>query len=621
MSSTLKKDEQQEKLSTEQFNLAAEQIYKEYTRRKTKRSGMEKRMLEIDRQIRMEAQVLYKRNADGTTDNSKAWMPEVELPNQAEALEVLVADSMRLIFPENEAFFEAHTYCSDEYLSLMESESQFIMGSYADQPDSISINNVNRYVEGFVENALRKFDHQQTWKLIISESIKYGVGVGRVRKVLNSVCRHESKGSFVSDKKIAVLIPLSLYDAYLDDNDYNYLNSGFAVSGSVILKQRKNYADLMKQVKIGGSEDGWVKDALSDVQADKDGFIDVLEYEGDLIFPEHGENEFEFIPNVIVTTVRGKGEEGKVSRIIRIEYKEDEESSFIAIAYGRDDPRQPYSSSPLQKGYVVQYSGSFALNILLQAAMLGAQPVLNGSSDDKKIAAKGGLAIFPGAQILTDQPLDVLKIGDVNSMLPVYSAFLSQYADVTGVNPPRLGAQTVSHTTAYAKNQEIERGSARTVEFVRGLIPKMERWIGLCYKMSKDCLYGEDVFFVEEAKTFVHVRKDLLPDVVYFKVNGANQPQEDYQKEQLRKQSVMTAIQANQIGVQLGVSQPLNFDQITKEELAKGGYTDVDLIVGGGVPIPTQGGQSVQGVDGGAGGGTQSNSLPIALQGLQRAVE
>lgn len=608
------KAKHEEKISKKALSNAATFICEEYKRRKKNRIWLESRMKDIDRQLRMEPDVLYKRHNNGKLDRRKAWMPEVELPNQSQTLELLLADVKRMIFPESGLFFEARAYANDQFLKNFSENTDFVIGSEVDAPSQITIENVNHYAEGFVASFFKFFDHEKAWEMIIGEALKYSVGVGRARMVLNSVFVHESQETYSQTRKIPVIVPIALEDVYLDDNSYNYMAFGANIAGSVILKQRRKYVDILTEAKKQPEGDfmngGWLLENVKAIAPEEDTYIDLLEYEGDIVFND--EDMEIHVPNVIITVLYGKNHGESKSEVVRIQYNEFPFCSYIVVPYHQEHIKSPYGSSPLIKGHMVQKSASEALNRLLQATILSVEPCLSYPSDDKYTLANNGLIVYPGAQWPTSGEVIVHEIGDPSAMLGVYSSFLQQYSDVTGVTPPRLGAQTVSHTTAYAKNQEIQQGAIRTIDFVRDIYPKMEKWLSLCYHMGRLALQGVDRVYIDEYKSYVNIGQDLLPEKVCFKVLGAPKPQEDHLKDQNELNAIMTAIQINQVKVQLGLGSPLNFDAIEREVLRRGGIIDVDRFttVPAGTEIPPAVPQ--------AGGGAGTNpSLTVALQGLQ----
>ena len=54
-------------------------------------------------------------------------MAEMELPLQAQALEVLTADARRMKFPDTGSWFRAHGQMTDEYLDQNDFKS-FVLG-------------------------------------------------------------------------------------------------------------------------------------------------------------------------------------------------------------------------------------------------------------------------------------------------------------------------------------------------------------------------------------------------------------------------------------------------------------------------------------------------------------
>jgi hypothetical protein len=61
--------------------------------------------------------VSHKKLPNGQVDANKMWMAEMELPLQAQALEVLTADARRMMFPDSGPWFRAHAQVTDDYLS------------------------------------------------------------------------------------------------------------------------------------------------------------------------------------------------------------------------------------------------------------------------------------------------------------------------------------------------------------------------------------------------------------------------------------------------------------------------------------------------------------------------
>ena len=292
MSENLKEDSVKEvkSISSVNFDSVADYIEKEYNRRKKARKWLDGKMATIDRQLRMEPDVKYKKNQDGDPIQSRKWMPEIELPNQSQTLETLCADVERLIFPSEGLFFKAKAYAPNQFLQYFKENSDFVVGDENDVPSTITQDNIDKIVEGYTGHILGNFGHDEAWKLIISESLKYSKGVGRVRMAMKPVFVHEASVTYNKSKKVPIIVPIPLKNVFFDDKTYEYMANGAVVGPSVILYQRRRLVDIQLEARrdsknknesgeeafrqfMGG---GWLTKNLSGIEPDKDGFVEPL---------------------------------------------------------------------------------------------------------------------------------------------------------------------------------------------------------------------------------------------------------------------------------------------------------------------------------------------------------
>ncbi len=89
------------KFNAADFSTIAEFIVEEHRNRKDRRKHLEAVWAEVDRQIRMEPDLRRKMGSDNTVRRGSEWMSEMELPLQAQTLEVLTADARRMLFPDS----------------------------------------------------------------------------------------------------------------------------------------------------------------------------------------------------------------------------------------------------------------------------------------------------------------------------------------------------------------------------------------------------------------------------------------------------------------------------------------------------------------------------------------
>lgn len=568
------------------YDSIAEYVINEHERRNNdeKRKSLTKQWDEIDRQLRMEPDKTHKRDAQGNLDRKRAWMPEMELPLQSQTLEVLLADARRMMFPDSGAWFMPHAELTDDYLQRVEFQS-LISGDQNDVPSVITQDNADKLVEGIHSFWHRQYNFFDNIDMINAEAFKYGLGVGRARVVKKSVYMDTAKGLAKKTQKIPVLFPRSMKHTFPDDRAFHLMNEGLILGPGEIFEKTMKIADLQMAASKGkkdpeDEDGGWITKNMEGLEGDKHGDVRLLEYEGDLVVPRKTVESM-YIPNTIVTIAIGKSGENNTRRVIRLRFRKHGFSSYVWFPYHREDD-SAYPTSPLMKGYPIQKAAVDALNRLIMVGALNAQPPISYDKDDATFAQTGGPLIYPGAQWGTVGGVNVEQIGDPTALMAVYQGLLQQYYDVTGVNQPRMGAQTVSHTTAFAKEAELSRGTIRTVDYVRSTLKSaMTKWMDMSYQMGKP--YINDIsYYIDSYNGFVEVSKSHLPDNVVYEVHGAGGPQEEQAKQQQRLQSLQLAIQLHTMSAQMG--KPSNFDinAAIEHVLKQGGWTDIDAL------FPTQ---------------------------------
>ena len=130
------------RVTEKDFDLLAEYIHEELKRRVKGRIDLDHAIKEIDRQVDMIPDTTEKMiHIDGKNthevDPDRAWMPEIELPLQAEALETLSADTRTMVFPDTGPWFAAHGAMTDEYLARADMTS-IVAGDQNDVPSKLT---------------------------------------------------------------------------------------------------------------------------------------------------------------------------------------------------------------------------------------------------------------------------------------------------------------------------------------------------------------------------------------------------------------------------------------------------------------------------------------------------
>lgn len=590
------------------YPLLADYIADEWSRRKNSESRVcaERDWKEIDRQLRMSPDISHKLDANGRPDRNRAWMPEMELPLQSQTLEVLTADARRMTFPDSGPWFEAHVAMTDEYLERVDFQG-LVAGDENEVPSLITQDNADKLVHGILDFWHRQYDFAGNVDLINAEAFKYGSGIGRARLVKKQVFINKAQGMVSTE--IPVLFPVSIKNTYPDDRKFALMNEGHILGPSMIFWKKQNIHDL-KLAATKGSKDpnnengGWIPEHLEGMSGDDRDHVDILEYEGDIIVPRKTVDSM-FVPNVMITVVIGRSGKDAVTKVIRVRKRRNALSSYIEFPYHREHIGSAYSTSPLIKGWPIQKCAVEALNRLIMSAALNTEPPIGYNRDDPYFVANGGPVIFPGAQWATTDDIKTHQIGDPTALFAVYTGILNQYYDVTGVNAPRLGAQTVSHTTAYAKEAELNRGVVRTVDYVRSTLKgPMTQWLNMAYTIGRESM-GRTLVYLQAYNGYVEIEKDHLPDFVTFDAHGSGGPQEEQAKLTNKLNAIQQATAIEQLRAQaqqLGITPHMDYEAVIDEILREGGWTDVDAITNSG----TEG--SIAGVESQAGMAADSSA-------------
>jgi len=565
----------------------ADYVVSEYERRKGKREERERQWKEIDRQISMEPEVSFKRLPDGRIDAKKKWMAETELPLQAQALEVLTADARRMMFADAGTWFKAHAETSEKFFDAAKNIK--IPGLDIDIEHHINQDNADKLVEAFLLNSFRQYDHTSRFDVINAESFKYGMGVGRARVERKNVYLFEARGVRTEKQKIPVIVPCSIKNLYLEEPKPT-LHSSTVLGPAHIARDYLKYENLALAANKGSTDPddddgGWMPKNLSRVIPDKRGYVEVLEMEGDIVVPRRTVKSV-VIPGAIITVAMGGSDPGSSSTkaVIRFRFRKHPFSSYLLFPYMHESADDAYPTGPLMKGRTVQMTATDATNRFLDAAMLKNSPPVGYDRNDMTFAQSGGPEIYPGAMWETTDPCTVYeKIGgDPSALANAALQFINLYAQLTGVLPARVGAQTVSHTTAYAKDAELQRGAVRTTDYVNQIgHGPLTQWLGMAYRLGLDALGSRETvsFYIESYGGYVELDKSMLPEAAHFEWFGSGGPQEKTQRAQMRLQALEVALKMEQLSIQMGNPPLIDIPGAIRETLRDGGWTDLEKVM------------------------------------------
>lgn len=560
-----------EKIRSRDLNESAEYVIEEYRARKSRRKEIEEKWDEVDRQL---AICPDERNRDERDD-----APLVEPPNQAQALEMLTSDTRMMLFPTDRRWFFVNADFDKKIISKIAED-----GLIAIEEEGIVQKTLDDIVHATQSTNQELYDFRGAWDVLNAEAFKYGHFAGRVRLVKKEALSTAYRGPHDVNERIPMLVPYSIRHTYLDDTLHHQSREGIVMQPSTIRRYYQRPSDIKLAAKLG---EGWIPSQVRKLDDDKkNDKVLLLEFEGDLYI---GGREYS---DIIVTVADGS--------IIRMRDKSEEISNLIAQPY-HIEGTNIYGTSPLVKGVPVQMGMAHAMQRVLQAAIKNAKPPCRWDSNDPYLSAKGGPDLSAGAVNEAITNVDFWVHGDLNALSNIYLVFLRQYEELTGVTSPRLGAQTKSHQTAFAVDQEISRGQTRTVDYVRSVMKgAMTSFLHIEYELLRKNMPVKKVF-VESQGGWITVKKSYLPERVRYNVVGAAGPGEERLKQQQRMQALTMLFNAEQVVRALG-GRPIDLDQVRQELLKEAGFTDVERFFGTEQAVPP---------------GTQTlGTLPAVAQGV-----
>lgn len=565
------------------WDQAADYIIEELNRRKRARFDLEQRWREVDRQIAMKV-----RPKD---EAAPKWTPNLPLPWQAEALELLVADARRLLFPDDRNFFTVKASVTTDSLPKLDFQS-FIEGADIDPgARGIDARGPFEFASDLVEGVLNfyhsQYDLKGAWDQFNSQNFRYGTAVGCAVPVNDDAFDDDLRGVYRRRKKYVAFVPQNMWETYLDDAPSLAMNEGIVLAPGHIRERFMLLSDALLAAKAGGSDPqkmtgGWMASVLEGMEPLKEpkGHVRVVDWTGDIIIPRKSGPDI-YLPNVIVTVAVGAG----TPRVCRYRENPMPFNPYIVGNYQKDDPCSVYGTSPLIKGAPIHEGGVMLYNSMLTAAALNALPPVRYDPSDMYLEAQGGATLEPGAQWPAQSKPEPVETGNVEALTRSWLITQAQYADVTGITAPRLGAQTKSHQTAFAVDAEQTRGLTRTINYVRGVMSDpMNRFLYMEYAWARRNQSQTHVF-LPEYNAWVDVRGSQLPADVQIDVTGSGGPLDERERMARKTQAIQAFLQTEILARQAG-GTPGNIDAIRRELLREGGIIDTEAYFASPNPQP-----------------------------------
>lgn len=354
-------------------------IKAEFERRKVKRHDLEMTWAEIDRQIAM---IPVARRVD--TGNAEDWYPDIELPLQFNAMEVIGADTRRLKFPRGTSWFSVSADISDQYTKRWQKRRDgsplLSGGGFSFEEDSefkqlaqqvdLDQETGNVLTKATMDHYHRMYDFRTQMDLFDAEMIKYGTGVVRVRPVKTSSFSMDFRGKRTEGMVGPAVIPCDIKRTYLDITPNSVMHEGVMIAPLTLREGTMSLDGLILAARKGGKERGWMSKQIKELIPEGEiRGIQIIEGEGDFVVPRSRGSIY--LPNFLVTIAVMQGR----VRVVRMRENPLPFRSYVVGHYMRDRVDTPYGASPLMKGQPVQEAASAIMNDLLAASRFGSRPV------------------------------------------------------------------------------------------------------------------------------------------------------------------------------------------------------------------------------------------------------
>ena len=115
----------------------------------------------------------------------------MELPLQAQTLEVLTTNAHNMMIPNTNPWFCTHTQITNNYLKKIDFQS-IILNNKTKIPSQITQDNANKLIKNFLYNQFKQYNFPTQLDRINTETFKYNINVDRTRIKTKNIYIHES---------------------------------------------------------------------------------------------------------------------------------------------------------------------------------------------------------------------------------------------------------------------------------------------------------------------------------------------------------------------------------------------------------------------------------------------
>ena len=450
----------------------------------------------------MEAMKKYSSNGK---ELPATWQSSFELGELSKASEISTAAVMRLVFPFNRTWLEAH--CKPPMTVT---------------PDGKSVSKVNAEQQKLADGIERSLLAQQHLdfglkarvELSVKEALHHGCFVATTEwETQNKV--YDGQG--LESLSAPVWVPHSMWNCWPDMSPAVVSGANIFYPGSMMIKSfmRRNKVLALKGDGYMNLSDNKIpkrKNTNKDVETED---IELVTYYGDLVIPR--EDGDIYLPNSKAITANGT--------IIYYAANPLPFPEVIYQGYERQDVRDPYYTSPLIKNSPMQKMTTILANQFIDGVQLHTIPPGTYDGNDAYLVQNGGPSLHPGAMTPSkgSNKVTFMPVGDPKITLAGVQFGIQKIEEGTGVNAIRAGATDSDRKTATEVRDAQQGGELRSADFAGKLESGALRpFLYMQHELNLKNLDSYSFYCAEKGlPDFITVKRDDLPKVVHFEIVGS----------------------------------------------------------------------------------------------------
>lgn len=462
------------------------------------RQDHERKWKEVDRQIRMEE---MQRVTEVGQPAPPSWNSVFELGELSKASEIICADIRRITFPQDRFWLEAH-------IEIPPRMTQ--QGPTAADPKKQAI--ADGTLRSFMTQQHLDFGFKARIDLSLKEALHHGSFVAEVEFQKQMMVYEGTKIEMVG---APVWVPHSMWNCYPDESPSVEPTSMF-YTGSMMIRK---FLPLYKVKQMKG--EGWMPSQYGKIKKrdNKNGDVEtsdveLIVYYGDINI-ERADGDI-YLPNSKAVTANGT-----------IVYYGPNELPFPSIIYGgyeRQDPRDPYHTSPLIKQSPTQKIATICANKFIDGVALKTEPPIVYDGTDPYMVQTDGPVIAPGIKTATKGSTDfkIIEIGDPMAALNGLEMCLRQMQEGTGVSAVRSGIANSDRQTATEVQKVAQGAEVRTIDFIDKLNAHLRTYLYMQHELNKKHCERYSFYNAEMGTAdFIRITKKDIPPNVHFDVVGS----------------------------------------------------------------------------------------------------